>query len=261
MEAIETCILWFFLYSIIGWCWETLICSIRQRKFINRGFLNGPYCPIYGYGAILNILVLGAVENPVLLFFAGALLSCSLEYLTSWGMEKLFHARWWDYSKRKFNINGRVCLLGAVVFGAFAVLLIKILHPFFYSFMAGIPYPVKHYIVVILIALYLADNIYTFTSLSKFNERLKELSSELAELRDSTIEAANRYTETFINSISESETFERVNNVYEKFSRKINAQGHRTLRAFPEFKSMRYEKIVQDLKKFIKRMKNRKRKV
>ena len=112
------------IYSIIGWVYKSTICSIGHRKLINRGFLNGPYCPIYGTGAVLVLLVLGRIQNPVLLFFAGALVTCSLEYLTSWLMEKLFHARW------KFNIGGRVCLIGAVVFGAFSVVLVLVLHPF-----------------------------------------------------------------------------------------------------------------------------------
>lgn len=75
------------IYSIIGWVYESTICSIGHRKLINRGFLNGPYCPIYGTGAVLVLLVLGRIQNPVLLFFAGALVTCSLEYLTSWLME------------------------------------------------------------------------------------------------------------------------------------------------------------------------------
>ena len=126
MKTIETWFLWLMIYSIIGWVYESTICSIGHRKLINRGFLNGPYCPIYGTGAVLVLLVLGRIQNPVLLFFAGAVVTCSLEYLTSWLMEKLFHARWWDYSKRKFNIDGRVCLIGAVVFGAFSVVLVLV---------------------------------------------------------------------------------------------------------------------------------------
>ena len=126
MKTIETWFLWLMIYSVIGWVYESTICSIGQRKLINRGFLNGPYCPIYGTGAVLVLLVLGRIQNPVLLFFAGAVLTCSVEYLTSWLMEKLFHARWWDYSKRKCNIGGRVCLIGAVVFGAFSVVLILV---------------------------------------------------------------------------------------------------------------------------------------
>ena len=129
LEKAETLFLWFMIYSVVGWIYESILCSVAQKKFINRGFLNGPYCPIYGSGAVLVILVLGKLTNPFLLFFAGALLTCSLEYLTSFVMEKLFHARWWDYSKRKFNINGRVCLIGAVVFGAFSTVLVLWIHP------------------------------------------------------------------------------------------------------------------------------------
>lgn len=132
MEFFDTLcrvIFYFMIYSVVGWIYETTLCSITDRRFVNRGFLNGPYCPIYGSGALLDVLVLGRIENPFLLFILGVLVTCSLEYLTSYVMEKLFKARWWDYSDKKFNIGGRVCLLGAVVFGLFSVVLIKLLHP------------------------------------------------------------------------------------------------------------------------------------
>lgn len=86
-------------YSIVGWVYESLICSVGARHFVNRGFLNGPYCPIYGFGAVFDLILLGKIENPFLLFLLGAIVTCTLEYLTSYGMEKIFHARWWDYSK------------------------------------------------------------------------------------------------------------------------------------------------------------------
>lgn len=92
LKTVETYFLWLMIYSIIGWIYESTLCSITNKKLINRGFLNGPYCPIYGSGAILVILILGRIKNPVLLFFLGALVTCSLEYLTSYVMEKLFHA-------------------------------------------------------------------------------------------------------------------------------------------------------------------------
>lgn len=89
---IASCFLWFFLYSLLGWVYETTLCSISQRKFVNRGFLNGPYCPIYGAGALLVILLFGKMTNPFQLFLCSAVVTCALEYLTSYGMEKLFHA-------------------------------------------------------------------------------------------------------------------------------------------------------------------------
>ncbi|HHY52695.1 MAG TPA: putative ABC transporter permease, partial [Clostridiales bacterium] len=108
MRMVETYFLWFVFYSILGWVYETILCSTLEKRFINRGFLNGPYCPIYGFGALIVIVTLRSVENVVLLFLMAAVLTSTLEYITSWGMEKLFHARWWDYSHKKWNINGRV---------------------------------------------------------------------------------------------------------------------------------------------------------
>ena len=112
---------YFILYSIIGWGYETAMCSVRDRAFVTRGFLNGPYCPIYGVGAVLFLSLLGNEKSSVLIFIFGAMIASAVEYLTSFAMEKAFGARWWDYSDYKFNLNGRVCLGAAAVFGAFAV--------------------------------------------------------------------------------------------------------------------------------------------
>ena len=123
-------IIYFSFYSFVGWLYESTLYTITHKKLINRGFLNGPCCPIYGFGAVIDWLCLGRLSNPVAIFFAGMALCCSLEYFTSWFLEKVFHARWWDYSQRKFNIKGRICLLGAFVFGTMSVIVVKIVHPF-----------------------------------------------------------------------------------------------------------------------------------
>jgi len=122
--------IYFLLYAIIGWSCEVVYCSIPQKKFINRGFLNGPYCPIYGVGAVVVVMFLSPfVYFPPLLFLMGVLITSALEYTTSWGMEKLFHAKWWDYSTHKFNINGRICLLNSLLFGAMCMILMYLIHP------------------------------------------------------------------------------------------------------------------------------------
>ena len=100
--------IWFIIYSFLGWLWEEIICSIQARKLVSRGFMSGPYCPIYGFGALIYLVLMHFTERPVELFFLGGILACTLEYITSYLMEKLFKARWWDYSKRFLNINGRV---------------------------------------------------------------------------------------------------------------------------------------------------------
>ena len=131
MVAAAKVFLWFILYSFFGWVYESILCSCTSHSLVNRGFLNGPLCPIYGFGAVTVILAFWWEPDISLwnLFLSSMVLTCTLEYITSWGMEKLFHARWWDYSDYRFQLNGRVCLLGAVAFGSFSVLLIKVVHP------------------------------------------------------------------------------------------------------------------------------------
>ncbi len=114
--SLTNMLLYFFLYSFLGWAQETVQCSIKEKRFVNRGFLNGPICPIYGCGALLIFNLLLPIQRGIaspwlsvpLVFLCGALIASVLEYVTSWAMETLFHSRWWDYSDKKWNINGRM---------------------------------------------------------------------------------------------------------------------------------------------------------
>lgn len=128
--GIEQYIFCFFVYAFLGYLCEVAYCSICQRHLVNRGYLYMPICPIYGFGAILILVVMLPISH--LWYFVlllGILLTSTLEYLTSYLMELIFHMRWWDYSKRKFNINGRVCLRNSLMFGALVMLVIYGLHP------------------------------------------------------------------------------------------------------------------------------------
>lgn len=132
-------ILYFFIYSFCGWVMETVLCSYNERHFVNRGFLNGPICPIYGCGVLLMLILLIPVRDGVdtlflalpVVFLAGAALASAVEYFTSWAMEKLFHARWWDYSQHRFNLNGRICLHISLAWGGLATVFIYWVQPFF----------------------------------------------------------------------------------------------------------------------------------
>ena len=284
MKTIETWFLWLMIYSIIGWVYESTICSIGHRKLINRGFLNGPYCPIYGTGAVLVLLVLGRIQNPVLLFFAGALVTCSLEYLTSWLMEKLFHARWWDYSKRKFNIGGRVCLIGAVVFGAFSVVLVLVLHPFVKSLTDRLTDAAFNWICAILFVGIVSDLVVTVKGLlgthavfaeyavllqqkrrelseklrlgaEEGRERIRELSAEermklreAAELGAEEREKIRRTTE------EERERF------YAKLQMRLNAQQRRTIYSFPHLTLTRNNEVLDGLRQNMEKVRQRAKK-
>ena len=93
--TLEHYFLWFLFYSFVGWMYESILVSCQQHRLVNRGFLNGPLCPIYGTGAILGVAILGNVHNPIIIFLISMVGATILEYTTSWVMEQLFHARWW----------------------------------------------------------------------------------------------------------------------------------------------------------------------
>ena len=113
----------FAVFSFIGWAYETVYYTIQQKKMINSGFLSTCFCPIYGIGALLDLLILGRIENTFVLFVAGMIVTGTLEYFVSCLLESLFGRRWWDYTGHFMNINGRICLLGAVCFGLGGMLL------------------------------------------------------------------------------------------------------------------------------------------
>lgn len=129
----------FVLYSIIGWIIESISCSIFYRKVLNRGFLIGPYCPIYGLCAIVIIYFLKRFnDNLLLLFITSMLVSSVIEYTVSFLLEVIFKARWWDYSKWPINLNGRIHLLSSIAFGFLGVILIRVITPFISSYVVSI---------------------------------------------------------------------------------------------------------------------------
>lgn len=130
MESIARLFLCFLIYSFLGWGCECIYCWILDRKFTNRGFLSGPLCPVYGFGAFLVLAALGRLRGHIpLLFLGGFLLTSVLEYATSLLLEKVFHMAWWDYSDYKFNLNGRVCLRNSTLFGLLSVGTVELIAP------------------------------------------------------------------------------------------------------------------------------------
>lgn len=177
----------FILYSFLGWCGETVYCSLGQRKLCEkRGFLNGLICPIYGHGALLVLWVLhGGCANPLLTFLFGMALTTAVEYVTSCAMEKLFHMRWWDYSRYRFQINGRVCLLNSTLFGLACVFLCHFAHPRVMAFVnalirRGSAVPLAALILVI----YLVDIVLSVRSAIQIGDRLEKLHALQEELQN-----------------------------------------------------------------------------
>ncbi|PST47585.1 hypothetical protein CPA40_01380 [Bifidobacterium callitrichos] len=180
MLTVEYLFLWFLFYSFCGWVYESILVSVQERRPVNRGFLNGPLCPIYGTGAVLGVVVLGEVRNPILLFVISAVGACLLEYVTSWAMELLFHARWWDYSNFPFNLNGRICLYGALIFGIGGVVIVDVVQPEVARVTAMIPIMVIHWLFATLFALTVADAIITVIGIIDLEDSLERFKAVAA---------------------------------------------------------------------------------
>ena len=168
---IESFILFFFACSVAGWVMEVACKLLQFHRFINRGFLIGPYCPIYGCGAvIITALLSGYRGDPVSVFALSMLLCGTLEYATSYLMERLFHARWWDYSQKHFNLNGRVCADTLIPFGAFGMLVVEYVQPFCFSLFARIPDTARFVLCAALCALLVTDAVVSVTVLGKIRK-------------------------------------------------------------------------------------------
>ena len=182
MIKISTYFLIFIFYSFIGWLMEVILKFIENKRFINRGFLIGPICPIYGYGALLiHIFLSKYQENPLILFCMAILICSILEYYTSLIMEKIFHTRWWDYTDKKFNLNGRICLETMIPFGMLAMLAIYIITPFFLSIINKIPDIILTITSIILCILLIVDTIISTNIIFSFKDTIKNIEKDATE--------------------------------------------------------------------------------
>ena len=179
-------ILYFFVYGFLGWCTEVIFAAFKQHRFVNRGFLNGPICPIYGVGVTLVIACLEAFQsNLLLLYISSVILVTVLEGVTGWAMDKLFHNKWWDYYKLPFNIGGYVCLLFSLIWGVACVFIVYFVHPLIHQVLSLIPHTAGIALIAILGIALLSDIIVTTSAIVKFNqylERLKHITDELHAL-------------------------------------------------------------------------------
>ncbi|ALS37233.1 putative membrane protein [Enterococcus rotai] len=197
-------VLLFFIYSFIGWLWETIYCSLKARKFVYRGFLVGPYCPIYGFGIIGVLYFLEPLrQNIVVLYLLSTILVTILEYITSYGLEKLFHASWWDYKDVPLNINGRVALPVSLFWGVGCVLIVRVIHPkvmlleHFLSEKFGLLLP------IILLLLITSDLVYTLVNMQSFKKVTTQLSAAVEERKQELAATLNEKRDELSASISE----------------------------------------------------------
>lgn len=224
----------FLIYSVIGYLVEVFcVSSVKKKLTLSRGFLIGPYLPIFGTGAIAMIFFLNNYKDDlIVLFVMGTVLCSVLEYITSLVMEKIFKLRWWDYTDKKFNINGRVCLENGILFGLGGVLIVKIINPIFVGILAFLPDTLVIVLSIILALVFLVDLIITLIimfrlkiNVNKYNEK-----DSTSEIKKEVREALNKYTYLTTRLIKSFPNIKELNNKNFASFRELLFQTRRKLK-------------------------------
>lgn len=174
---LEKYFLLFMFYSIGGWIMEEVVCSIEEKRIVDRGFLIGPICPIYGVGGIaMTIFLSKFIGHPITLFCMAVIVSAVVEYFTSYIMEKLFNARWWDYSNEKLNLNGRICLKNLIPFGLFGLIIIYFVNPLLIRVFFKIPPTALSIVCISLLLILVLDVIVSMSVVLQVTDKAEKIS-------------------------------------------------------------------------------------
>ncbi len=216
-------ILFFFVYSFLGWCLEVICKLITEKRFINRGILIGPICPIYGYGVLIMTLFFRKYLNDPITLFILIIVSCSiLEYFTSYFLEKVYHTRWWDYSTKKFNINGRICLETMIPFAILGLLIMNYMNPIVFNLLNILPNYLIYILSTIFLITYIIDNIISCKIIYNIQKLSKEIQSKQIIKKDDT---------------------ERITRLVRKqIEKSMKLLDRRLIHAFPHLEMLKFKK-------------------
>ena len=189
-EFVVKTVYWFFLYGCIGWCVEVVYAAVKEHKLVNRGFLCGPICPIYGFGMVGLVYSVQLIPLPdsgsmsaVSIFFIGMVLTTAIELVGGWVLYKLYHIRWWDYSKMKYNLGGYICPQFSLLWGLGSVLMIKVVHPLLARGSNPMPFRVMLILDIVLLIIFVVDVIVSTAAAIGLNKYLSEIDELRARLR------------------------------------------------------------------------------
>lgn len=248
----------FIIYAFLGWCSEVAFAAVNKGKFVNRGFLNGPVCPIYGVGMLIVVLCLWNLrDRPLLLFLGSALLITALEFVTGFVLERFFHDKWWDYSDMPFNIKGYVCLKFTILWGLAASFIIGAIHRFIYMLIEKTPFVLGVILLAVFSAAFIADFTVTLTALVKLPKKLKAMAEAERALRAVSDKIGENISDTTIAAKEKGEALaeenkprlEELKAEYEKKKKEFSAMlernfvQRRIFKAFPNLKNGRYKAI------------------
>ncbi len=230
----------FCFWSFIGWGIEVVYMTIETGEFQNRGFLNMPFCPIYGFGVLAVVTFTRPIAgSPLLLFVLSAVVCTALELLVGIGLEKIFHNIWWDYSHERFNYKGYICLKVTLLWGMGCLIVVKIVHPIVEKIINAIPFKVGIGFIITMSLLLIIDIISSVSDVENLNKYLRKI-DEISKLMvaSSVMIGENLSNETL-------DLVEKYNHLVEQAA---NAQG-RLIRAFPYLKSSSYSNAMETIKR------------
>lgn len=272
----------FIIYSFIGWLMETILVSTQSKEFVNRGFMNGPFCPIYGTGALTVYLFLTPIKsNIILVIVFGGIFATIIEYVTSAIMEKIFNAKWWDYSDKKFNLNGRICLSISICWGFLSAFMLYVLQPVLFNFIGDIAITVFNILSINSKLEVISrtrkefhekiEELVLFSSRQDFYERFKlngfknseylnelkiSLEKEIEKYYNEKHELYNEKRENLENTINELKSSLEKKAEYFK---KVNRIEKRLFKAFPNIKSTKFSDDMAEIKEYLKEISKRRR--
>jgi len=179
-------LLWFFvIYAVLGWCLEVVFAGFLKHRFVNRGFLNGPYCPIYGIGVTLIVTLLEPVKSNLFLLYLGSVVILStIELITGYILEKLFHQKWWDYSEKRFNLGGYICLKFSLFWGFAILFAVLFVHPIIVNLVNSIPDPYRIGLIVLIMSGIFLDFLITIKSIVKMSRWIEMSNTILSKITE-----------------------------------------------------------------------------
>lgn len=249
-------IIYFITYSFLGWVMESIFRSIGEKKLINTGFLKGPFCPIYGVGAIIMLLFLKRFsDNLVILFIVSVVVLTIWEYLVGVLLEKLFHTKYWDYSNHKFNFQGRICLTNSVFWGFLGIVFVKYIHPVVENLMSKIDIKILIFVYIILGIVIIVD---TISSIIK----VKNIKVTLEKIEKLNIEIKEKLNEENVQHLIEQLKYKRNKTIL-----RLYKNVYRLKKAFPAIntkeitevlnKKLELKEIKEELKQKIEKKKKK----
>lgn len=247
---------WIFLiYSFLGWCTEVVFQAVSHGKFINRGFLNGPVCPIYGFGVLIVVVCLTPLKHSFILLFAGSvILTSALEFLTGFILEKFFRDKWWDYSNEPFNLMGYICLRFSLLWGIACVVVMDVIHPIIMRAVGWIPHTLGVILVCIFVAAMIADAVVSISAAVKMKHRLIRMEELAEKLHDVSDHIGASLAENAIDVREKLESrkdeFEQLREKYRELAENRTPVQKRLLESFPNLKKGRYRRSIERIDLF-----------